>query len=81
MNLIESGSYIDNFYAKTCATKKKKKKKKKSTVAGYQVVLATLLFFQAITQKVLLYTEAPKHRLAEQEISECLHFIGGGGEA
>ena len=35
MDLIESGSNIDIFYAKTCATKKI------STVAGYHVVLAT----------------------------------------
>ena len=38
MDLIKSGSYIDIFYAKTCATAKI------STVAGYHVVLATLLF-------------------------------------
>ena len=37
------------------------------------------LFFQAITQKVLLYTEAPKHRLVEQEIFECPQFFGGVG--
>ena len=36
--LIKFGSYIDIFYAKTCATKNI------STVAGYHVVLATLLF-------------------------------------
>ena len=38
MDLIKSGSYIDIFYAKICATTKI------STVAGYHVVLATLLF-------------------------------------
>ena len=38
MDLIKSGSYIDIFYAKTCATTKIR------TVAGYHVVLATLLF-------------------------------------
>ena len=38
VNLIKSGSYIDIFYAKTCATTKIR------TVAGYHVVLATLLF-------------------------------------
>ena len=38
MALIKSGSYIDIFYAKTCATTKI------STVAGYHVVLAMLLF-------------------------------------
>ena len=37
------------------------------------------LFFQAITQKVLLYTEAPKHRLVEQEIFECPQFFGVWG--
>ena len=37
VDLIKSGSYIDIFYAKTCATIKI------STVAGYHVVLATLL--------------------------------------
>ena len=37
MDLIKSGSYIDIFYAKTCAITKI------STVAGYHVVLATLL--------------------------------------
>ena len=37
MNLIKSGSYIDIFYVKTCATTKIR------TVAGYHVVLATLL--------------------------------------
>ena len=39
VDLIKSGSYIDIFYVKTCATTKI------STVAGYHVVLATLLFF------------------------------------
>ena len=38
MDLIKSGSNIDIFYAKTCATTKI------SIVAGYHVVLATLLF-------------------------------------
>ena len=38
MDLIKSGSYIDIFYAKACATTKI------STVAGYHVVLATLVF-------------------------------------
>ena len=42
MDLIKSGSYIDPFYAKACATTTI------STVAGYQVVLATLLFYYAI---------------------------------
>ena len=37
MDLIKSGSYIDIFYAKTCATTKI------STVVGYHVVLAPLL--------------------------------------
>ena len=37
MDLIITGRYIDIFYAKTCATTKI------STVAGYHVVLATLL--------------------------------------
>ena len=37
VDLIKSGSYIDIFYAKTCPTTKI------STVAGYHVVLATLL--------------------------------------
>ena len=37
MDLIKSGSYIDIFYAKICATTKI------STVAGYHVVLAKLL--------------------------------------
>ena len=37
MDLIKPGSDIDIFYAKTCATTKI------STVAGYHVVLATLL--------------------------------------
>ena len=35
---IKSGSYIDIFYAKTCATTKI------STVVGYHVVFATLFF-------------------------------------
>ena len=41
MDLIKSGRYmyIDIFYDKTCATTKI------STVAGYHVVLATLLYF------------------------------------
>ena len=38
MDLIKPGSYIDIFYAKTCATTKI------STMAGYNVVFATLLF-------------------------------------
>ena len=37
VDLIKSGSYIDIFYAKTCATTKIR------TVAEYQLVLATLL--------------------------------------
>ena len=37
MDLIKSGSYIDIIYAKTCATTKI------STLAGYHVLLATLL--------------------------------------
>ena len=40
MDLIKSGSYIDIFYAKTCATTKI------STVAGYHIVLAMLLLDQ-----------------------------------
>ena len=47
MDLIKSGSYIDIFYAKQCATTKI------STVAGYHVVLATLLF---------VYSEAIKSK-------------------
>ena len=39
VDLIKSGIYIDIFYAKTCATTKI------STMAGYHVVLATLLFY------------------------------------
>ena len=38
MDLIKSGSYIDIFYAKTCATTEISK------VAGYCVVLGMLLF-------------------------------------
>ena len=41
MDLIKSGSYIDVFYAKTCATTKV------STGARGHVVLATLLFYDA----------------------------------
>ena len=41
MDLIKFGNYIDIVYAKTCATTKI------STVAGYHVVLATLLFHAA----------------------------------
>ena len=40
MDLIKSGNYIDIFYAKTCVTTKL------NTVAGYHVVLATLLFLK-----------------------------------
>ena len=36
-------------------------------------------FFKRSFKKVLLYTEAPKHRLAEQEISECPYFWGVWG--
>ena len=42
MDLIKSGSYIDIFYAKTCATTKI------STVSRYHVVLATLLLFKSL---------------------------------
>ena len=38
VDLIKSGTYIDIFYGKTCATTKI------STVVVYHVVLATLLF-------------------------------------
>ena len=44
----QSGTYIDIFYAKTCATTKI------NTVAGYHVVLATLLFSQLIFKKFLV---------------------------
>ena len=41
------------------------------------------LYFRRSLKNVLLYTEAPKHRLVEQEISECpgflFFFLGGGG--
>ena len=37
------------------------------------------LFFKQSLKKVLLYTEAPKHHLVEQEISECPQFFGGVG--
>ena len=43
MDLIKSGSYIDIFYAKTCAITKI------STVAGYHIVLATLLFMMSMS--------------------------------
>ena len=43
MDLIKPGSGIDIFYAKTCATTKI------STVAGYHVVLATLLCKVAVS--------------------------------
>ena len=47
MDLIKSGTYIDIFHAKTCATTKI------STVAVYHVVLATLLsnFYYLIVRK------------------------------
>ena len=51
MDLIKSGSYSDIFYAKakTCATTKI------STVAGYHVVLATLLFFWGMPKFVGIF--------------------------
>ena len=47
MDLIKSGSYIDIFYAKTCATTKI------STVAEYHVVLVTLLSMLLLTSTLL----------------------------
>ena len=47
MDLIKSGSYVDIFYAKTCATTKIR------TVAGYHVVLAMLFFMMLCCQRLL----------------------------
>ena len=56
MDLIKSGSYTDIFYAKTCATTKIR------TVAGYHIVLATLLFlFNIDPSENAKYHKFPKY--------------------
>ena len=58
-----------------------------STVGTSVLINAEILvglFFRRSLKNVLLYTEVPKHRLVEQEISECpgfffFFFWGGGG--
>ena len=50
MDLIKSGSYIDMFYAKTCATTKIR------TVVGYHVVLATLLLIQGFVSFLISHS-------------------------
>ena len=67
MDLIKSGSYIDIVYAKTCATTKI------STVAGYHVVLATLLFHAAVH---LIITLALMHYILHVAVSKDAIYYG-----
>ena len=68
VDLIKSGSYIDIFYAKTCATTKI------STVAGYHVVLAMRLLDNILSfdkRKVhVCRTEIYNYIISEAKFSE-----------